>query len=207
MKNVEILNEKKQLLKRYRELSLEQRSLNEACQPFGPGKYYVSYTKAQNTKQGKPGERRAKKKVFIEVYVYEEDYPEEIRQQFLANMPQKSTVMVVGGPQSRAGALTADSLREIIAEAQMSLLERLSVVESDEEEDEEEEDEEEENPFFSQLVAISQKPEYARLVAVLFSNLPDENKFAEIDAAFAADPTIKHKLFADALSLLPQGFA
>lgn len=202
MKNVELLNERKVLLRRYRELPIDSRSLTEEAKQFGPGKYYASYKKQSNKKAGKRGERRAVQRVYQEIYVYDDDYPEEARRE-MAAAPVAGSRFVFMSPQQRAGALTPDILRESLGEVVKPVLERIERLETAiAEEDDKEIGEETEPDFLEDFLTLARRPEYQPIAQALMSFEPDEQKFQKLDAAFAQNPQLQHALIMDLMTLI-----
>lgn len=200
MKNVELLNERKVLLRRYRELPIDQRSLVEEAKQFGPGKYFASYKKQSNKKAGKRGERRAVQRIYQEIYVYDDDYPEEARRE-MAAAPAAGSRFVFMSPQQRAGAITPDVLRESLGEVVRPVLERIERLENSFEEEEEEETEAEPD-FLEDFLTLARRPEYQPIAQALMSFEPDEQKFQKLDAAFSQNPQLQHALLMDVMGLV-----
>lgn len=202
MKNVELLNERKVLLRRYRELPIDSRSLTEEAKQFGPGKYYASYKKQSNKKAGKRGDRRTIQRIYQEIYVYDDDYPEEARREMAAS-PVGASRFVFMSPQQRAGALTPDILRESLGEVVKPVLERIQKLESALEEDEEEEEEEEQEPdILEDILTLARRPEYQPIAQALMSLESDEQKFQKLDAEFAKNPQLQHALVMDLMGMV-----
>ena len=202
MKNVELLNDRKVMLRRYRELPIDQKSLTEEAKQFGPGKYYASYKKQSNKKAGKRGDRRAVQRVYQEIYVYDDDYPEEMRRE-MAAAPVSGSRFVFMSPQQRAGAITPDLLRESLGEVVRPVLERIEKLENALEEEEEEEEEETTEPdILEDFLALARRPEYQPVAQALMSFEPEEQKFQKLDAAFSQNPQLQHALLMDLMSMV-----
>jgi len=201
MKNVELLNDRKVMLRRYRELPIDQKSLVEEAKQFGPGKYYASYKKQQNKKAGKRGDRRIVQRVYQEIYVYDDDYPEEARREMAAT-PVSGSRFVFMSPQQRAGAITPDVLRESLGEVIKPVLERIQKLETELEEEEEEEEETPESDILEDFLTLARRPEYQPVAQALMSFEPDEQKFQKLDAAFSQNPQLQHQLLMDLMAMV-----
>lgn len=209
MRNVEIKNERKVLLKRFRQLSIATATLEAECAAFGPGKYFVTWPASKNVGEGKP---RKRFKEVREIYVYDDDEGQETPPAVAAG-GRGGVVIYNPRPVARNG-FTADDLRALLVDSQKPLLERLEKLEAaDDEDDQDDEDEDDQDyeddedqapDILEAVVAIARKPIYSPIVGALLSTATDEQKFAAVDQALAANPGIKQELFADALSLLPK---
>lgn len=204
MRNVEIRNERNALLKRCRQLSIAQATLEEECAQFGPGKYFVTWPASKNMGEGKPRKRYKEKR---EVYVYDDDTEGTEAAPVVSPGGKGGVIVYTPRPVARNG-FGVDDLRALLSESLRPVQERLEKLEAqedeDEEDEEEDEDEEEGSDLLETLVAVARKPIYSPVVGALLSTAPDEQKFALVDQALAANPQIKQELFADALSLLPK---
>lgn len=203
MKHVEILNDKKQVLKRFPKLNTGTKSLTKECEVFGPGKYYARWPIAKNQGDGK---ERKKEYITREVYVYN---PDGSVLPMIPAMNDRSGGVQIINPAPQ-GAINAETLRSVLADVLQPIHARLEAVEQSGFDDEEEEDEEEtsevESDLWSKLINIARKPRYVPLLVPLLSVSTDDQKFQAIEAAFSADPTLKHEIFMDFLSLIPSDF-